>query len=107
MTEAIRLDPNNAEFYLMRGLSYTYSGNFEKAIEDYNQAIRLSPNYADAYMLRSLNLFLSGVKEMRKDIEKAIPLYQQQGKVSQAKALEAKVKELDNIFNMMMTGMRK
>ena len=66
LTEAIRLDPNNAQAYWLRELSYTYSGNFEKAIkdcnqalkldpkEDCNQALKINPNYAEAYYNRGI-----------------------------------------------------
>lgn len=107
LTEAIRLDPNNAEFYLMRGLSYTYSGNFEKAIEDCNQALRISPNYADAYLFRPIPSLVLAFKEAHESFEKALTLYQQQGNFTKVKEIEDKVKEFDEVFNIMMTEMHK
>jgi Tfp pilus assembly protein PilF len=107
LTEAIRLDPNNAELYLVRGVSYRYSGNFEKAIEDCNQAIRISPNYADAYLLRGPISLILETQKTKEDFEKALTLYKQQGNFSQAKEIEAKVKEFDEIFNVMITEIRK
>jgi Tfp pilus assembly protein PilF len=107
LTEAIRLDPNNAELYMVRGVSYTYSGNFEKATEDCNQAIRISPNYADAYLLRGPISLILETQKAKEDLNKALTLYKQQGNFSQAKEIEAKVKEFDEFFNIMMTGIRK
>jgi Tfp pilus assembly protein PilF len=107
LTEAIRLEPNNSELYLVRGASYTYSGNFEKAIEDCNQAIRISPNYADAYLLRGTISLILETQKAKEDFEKALTLYKQQGDFSQAKEIEAKVKDFDDAFNVMMTEIRK
>jgi len=51
-TQAIRLEPNNAQAYLGRGIAYSNKGDFDRAIADNNEAIRLDPNYADAYYNR-------------------------------------------------------
>jgi tetratricopeptide (TPR) repeat protein len=48
-TEAIRLDPNNAGYYITRGLIY---GDDDRAIADYTRAIRLDPNNADGHIRR-------------------------------------------------------
>ena len=91
----------------MRGLSYTYSGNFEKAIEDCNQALRISPNYADAYLFRPIPSLVLAFKEAHESFEKALTLYQQQGNFTKVKEIEAKVKEFDELFNFMMAEMRR
>jgi tetratricopeptide (TPR) repeat protein len=39
--EAIRLDPNNAQTYVGRGLTYDQYGNLDKTISNYSEAIRL------------------------------------------------------------------
>jgi Flp pilus assembly protein TadD len=44
-TEAIRLDPNSADAYYLRGNAYENQRNFDRAISDYNEAIRLDPKY--------------------------------------------------------------
>jgi tetratricopeptide (TPR) repeat protein len=49
-TEAIRLDPNNAGYYITRGRIY---GNDDRAIADFTRAIRLAPNNVDAYQWRA------------------------------------------------------
>ena len=42
-TEAIRLDPKNAEAYCNRGHAYEEKGDYDKAIADCTEAIRLDP----------------------------------------------------------------
>ncbi|GBU21202.1 hypothetical protein R80B4_01091 [Fibrobacteres bacterium R8-0-B4] len=58
-TEALRLDPNNAEVYFQRGgvhtsAAYLYRdrAHYCLAIADYTKAIRLDPNMAEAYSKR-------------------------------------------------------
>lgn len=49
-SEAIRIEPNDAYVYSMRGNTYNYYlHEYEKAIEDYTEVIRINPNDADAY----------------------------------------------------------
>lgn len=54
-TEAIRLDPNNAQAYLSRASCYEWAENFDEAISDMSEAIRLDPD-ASAYYQRGLAL---------------------------------------------------
>jgi tetratricopeptide (TPR) repeat protein len=51
-SEAIRLNPNNANAYNNRGIAYDLLKQYQKAIADYTQVIRLNPNLADAYFNR-------------------------------------------------------
>ena len=51
--KAIRLDPNNAEFYYKRGTAFINKGDYDRAIADYDQAIRLKPT-TSAYGSRAL-----------------------------------------------------
>jgi tetratricopeptide (TPR) repeat protein len=60
LADAIRLAPNEAEYYAVRGDIYVYmveshndAGAIDKGIADYTQAIRLNPN-ATAYYNRGL-----------------------------------------------------
>jgi len=48
-TEAIRLDPENAEAYINRGWAYFWEEDYDKAIADYTEAIRLEPTDAWKY----------------------------------------------------------
>jgi tetratricopeptide (TPR) repeat protein len=51
-TEAIRLDPNNANAYSGRGFVYERKKQWDEAIKDYTELIRLSPNFSTAYIGR-------------------------------------------------------
>jgi tetratricopeptide (TPR) repeat protein len=52
LTQAIRLDPDNAKAYSFRGTAYLCKNDYDKAIADYNRAIQLDQNYAGAYSNR-------------------------------------------------------
>jgi tetratricopeptide (TPR) repeat protein len=55
-TEAIRLDPNDAEAYKERGNAYFSKRDYDHAIADCTEAIRLgllSPDYDLPYVLRA------------------------------------------------------
>jgi tetratricopeptide (TPR) repeat protein len=50
-TEAIRLDPKNAEAYSQRGLVYDTKHDYERAAADYEAALRIDPdNWARRYL---------------------------------------------------------
>ena len=51
-TEAIRLNPKDADAYGNRGYAYAAKGDLDKAIADCTEAIRLNPKDADAYVNR-------------------------------------------------------
>ena len=53
LTEALRHDPNDADAYVRRGMSYAALNELKRAIEDYNRAIELNPCHADAYYWRA------------------------------------------------------
>jgi tetratricopeptide (TPR) repeat protein len=62
-TKALSLNPNNANAYYTRGLSYYTLGDKQKALEDYNQALSLDPNYDTVYYNRGLVRAELGDKE--------------------------------------------
>ena len=51
-TQAITLNPTDADAYLNRGNARYAEGNKQGAIADYTKAIRLKPDYAEAYITR-------------------------------------------------------
>ena len=60
-TEAIRINPDDAEAYFNRGVVYDKMGEIDfedfddKAIADYTEAIRINPDYAKAYLNRGVD----------------------------------------------------
>ena len=48
-SEAIRLNPDNAQVFNNRGNAYFFDGQWDRALEDYDNAIRLQPNLAEAF----------------------------------------------------------
>jgi tetratricopeptide (TPR) repeat protein len=48
-TQAISINPNTTDVYILRGFAYDEKQDYDKAIADYTQAIRLDPKYATAY----------------------------------------------------------
>jgi len=72
--KAIRLNPNDADAYLKRGLAYALLNQLQRAIEDYNEAIRLKPN-AETYFNRGFFYELLGQPQLAiKDYNEAIRL---------------------------------
>jgi tetratricopeptide (TPR) repeat protein len=51
-TQALRLDPNDANAYYWRGYVYSNKGDYDLAIADYTQSLRLDPNDASVYYWR-------------------------------------------------------
>jgi tetratricopeptide (TPR) repeat protein len=49
LVEAIKREPNNANYYYNLGFMYDQTKEFDKAIENYNKAIELKPDYFEAY----------------------------------------------------------
>jgi serine/threonine-protein kinase len=57
-SEAIRLNPDNAEAYRSRGDAYYEEDDYASAIEDYSKAIELDPNNVYAYHRRNVSTIL-------------------------------------------------
>ncbi|MFN7383050.1 MAG: tetratricopeptide repeat protein [Dolichospermum sp.] len=51
-TQAIKINPKDADAYIGRGNVRNELGNKQGTIDDYTQAIKINPNYADAYIIR-------------------------------------------------------
>lgn len=54
---------NRLEIYFCRGTSNSYLGQYERAIQDYNQAIQIRPQLAEAYYNRGLTYYYLGEYE--------------------------------------------
>lgn len=57
LNSVIKSNPNNALALQMRGTEYFISGNYEKAILDYDKSIRISPTYSVPYYNKGLIYF--------------------------------------------------
>lgn len=75
LNEAIRLDPNNADAFLLRGFGFGQKKQYEQALTDYGKAIEIKPKNPNSYYLRN-KIYLE--KEMFEkalaDISEAIRL---------------------------------
>jgi tetratricopeptide (TPR) repeat protein len=68
-SEAIRLKPDFAEAFNIRGFVRQSKGDLEGALKDYNEAIRLEPDSAEAFINRGFARYRKG------DLEGAIKDY--------------------------------
>ena len=66
---------DNAAVYCNKGITYAKIGQYQHAIEDFNDAIRLEQDYADAYNGRGIVYLSQGNKESGcRDAQKACEL---------------------------------
>ncbi len=84
-TATLTLNPKVVEDYIKRGNAYSYIGEHDKAIADYDQAIKLKPHCAKAYYNRG-NAYQDKV-----DFDKAIADY--------TKAIELKPDYTEAYYN--------
>lgn len=54
LTQLLVMDPENADAYLLRAISYSASGNYKLAKPDYNKAIKLNPKEGRFYYNRAV-----------------------------------------------------
>src|SRR5689334_15031791 len=57
-TQALQLNPNDADTYYNRGYAQHTLGDYDKAITDYSEAIRLNPNFTQAFSNRAYAYYL-------------------------------------------------
>ncbi len=73
--EAIQLDPQHADAYLLRGAIHERSREYALASADYDEAIRLRPQQAHAYNRRGgVRFKLDRIADSIEDFDKAIAL---------------------------------
>ena len=74
-TEAIKLNPKDAQAYANRGVAYAHLKQYERAIEDFNEAINITPKDAMAYNNRGLAYaYLKEYNKAIEDYNKAIKI---------------------------------
>ncbi|ELR98577.1 tetratricopeptide repeat protein [Gloeocapsa sp. PCC 73106] len=81
-SQAIRTNPNCAEFYYQRGLSHQHLGDKQGAIGDYSKAIQLEPDHPGAHHQRGiLNAELGHRRQAVEDLRRAAKLYFEHGDI--------------------------
>jgi Flp pilus assembly protein TadD len=58
--DALKLKPNDASLYDLRGMAYRCKGQDNQAIQDFNKAMALDPKFARAYRNRGMVYFDQG-----------------------------------------------
>jgi tetratricopeptide (TPR) repeat protein len=75
LNNAIKLQPDYANAYIVRGFAYDNLYQYQRAIEDFNKAIRLKPDLAVAYNNRGAAYLLQGKNNLGcSDVQKACGL---------------------------------
>ena len=59
-SQALEINPADADFYFRRGGSYGRLGQYDRALEDLDQAVRLDSGHVGAYSTRGITYFLLG-----------------------------------------------
>ncbi|MCD6213540.1 MAG: tetratricopeptide repeat protein, partial [Candidatus Desulfofervidus sp.] len=84
-SEAIDLNPDDAEAYINRGNAHTNLNKHERAIEDYGKAIELNPAFAEAYSNRGIAYSeIQRYEESARDLKKAGILFLHSGREEDA-----------------------
>lgn len=99
LSQSIQVDPNCAQSYFERGLSYQHLGDKQGAINDYTEAIRLAPGHAKAYYHRGiLNVDLGKKKAAVEDLRRAAKFYFEEGDIDnyqKARDMSKQIHELN------------
>lgn len=75
LTQAIKINPNDAGHYGSRGVAYMLLQNPKKALEDYNKAISISKNESWLYSNRGAAYWhLGNITKAKVDAKKACSL---------------------------------
>lgn len=75
VSEAIRLVPNEAAFYFLRGQIFSDDHQYEKGLADFSKVIKLEPDSSDAYMNRAVNYVdLNDYSKALADFDQAVKL---------------------------------
>jgi tetratricopeptide (TPR) repeat protein len=74
-SEAIKLDPKNAEAYNNRANAHSLLGKYDDAVKDYDEAIKLDAKSAKIYVNRAVIKLRQGKNDdAQKDFKKALEL---------------------------------
>ena len=75
---AYRINPDDPEVFLLRGIAYNRLGEYKLAIADFNQVIRMSPEQDEAFYERGSAFGnLNSVEKARDDFSRAIDINSQ------------------------------
>ncbi|XP_075213498.1 uncharacterized protein LOC142319753 isoform X2 [Lycorma delicatula] len=77
LNKALNIDPRNIEGLVARGALYANSGNFKKAIEDFESALKLNPNHQNArrYLGETLVAYGRSFEDLNK-MDEALKAYE-------------------------------
>lgn len=74
-TQALKLEPKNAELYYLRAITYTWLDDYDKALADFDRAIQLDPKMAEVFYERGIaHLYLENYDLAEKDFDQAVGL---------------------------------
>ncbi|QLE57848.1 tetratricopeptide repeat protein [Nostoc sp. TCL26-01] len=91
---AISCHPVYTQAYYQRGITYYQVKRYFDAIKDFNQVLTKHPNIAEAYHSRGLCYRqVNNLEKAKADWQKAIQLYQQQGKQKEAQQIQQYLSE--------------
>ena len=96
-TQVIRIEPNNVDAYLKRGLCHYFLEEYQKAIADYTEVIRLDPSdarvyYHRGYALEEVSEYEKAIVDYTKAASMEIGPYSSRVASEAKKSLEEKLK---------------